>query len=207
SPTHALAVVDTKEDAYSEWYVELPLNGLFTAGETFDVQWYQLYDTTGQMRVSFYFRDANQVTSGQTHFFVTDQSPGWTGDLATSPFEKRVEQLQIPEGTVSLLVTLTSGGSVQVTGSFIIDDLSIRAAKSGFEVTAIGKVATGWQIGWQSNAGKSYTVQAAPRLDPALFQPIPSLESVPASNGGSTTAIDPRPNLGPAQFYRVIELP
>ncbi len=27
SPSHALAVVDPEEDAYSEWYVQIPLEG------------------------------------------------------------------------------------------------------------------------------------------------------------------------------------
>jgi hypothetical protein len=160
------------------------------------------------MRVSFYFRGADDAVVGQQHFFVTDQSPGWTGDLATSPFEKRVEQVNVPADAVSILLTLTSGGPLQVTGTFIIDDLSIRPpSAAGFEIASLSKVANGWQLSWNSETGKTYSVESASTLAPNSFQPVPELQSISASDGATTTAIDDRSSLGPTQFYRVMEAP
>lgn len=210
SPTHALAVIDTKEDAYSEWYVQVPIAGLFSPGDLLDVQWYQLYDTTGQMRVSFYFRGQDQAVVGQQHFFVADQSPSWTGDIATSPFEKRTEQVQVPEEAVFMLLTLSSGGPIQVTGTFIIDDLSIRPAQAGggLLIAGLSRVANGWELSWQSEPGKSYSIESAAALsDNTQFVPVPDLQSIAASDGATTSAVDTRGNLGAAQFYRIVELP
>jgi hypothetical protein len=207
SPTHALAVIDTKEDGYSEWYVQTAISAFFAAGDTLDVQWYELYDTTGQMRISFYFRGLDQSVIAQKHFLVSGQSEGWTGDLATSPFVKRNEQVAVPEGTVFVLITLTSGGPLTSTGTYIIDDFSLRPANNDFGLGALVKVATGWQISWQSKPGKSYSVESAAALVAGGFQVVPGLESVLASDASETSATDTRAALGPIQFYRVVELP
>ena len=207
SPTHALAVIDTKEDAYSEWYVQVPISGLFAPGDLVDVQWYQLYDTDSSMRVSFYFRAQDQAVISQQHFQVSGQSPDWTGDIATSPFEKRTEQVEVPDGAVFVLITLTSGGPLTATGTFIIDDFSLRPVKNEFQIAGLTKAANGWQLSWQSTPGKNYAVQSAAALGAGGFQDVPGLESVAASEGAATSAVDTRANLGPAQFYRVVELP
>jgi hypothetical protein len=207
SPTHALAVVDDKEDAYSEWYVESPLEGWIAPGQIMEVQWFELFDTTGgEMRLSFYFRGPDNAVVGQRHFTVNGQSEGWTGDLATSPFVKRFEEVEIPENAVRMLVTMASGGSLAVTGTMIIDDLSMRVAGAGLRITSLSRSQGAWEITWESSAGKTYAVEASPTLVPAQFSPVPGLEAVGAT-GPSTSARDTRANLGSSQFYRVIEQP
>lgn len=208
SPTHALAVVDTKEDAYSEWYVQVPIEGMFAPGDWVDLQWFELYDTTGgDMRLSFYFRAADQAVIGQQHFVIRDQPEGWTGDLATSPFVKRNEQITIPEDTVFMMVAMASGGSLAVTGTMIIDDLSMRRVTNDFKLGGIVKVAQGWQLTWESKPGKVYSVESSAAVGPANFQVVPGLEAVTGSDTPTTSAVDPRSGLGDTQFYRIIELP
>jgi hypothetical protein len=207
SPIHALAVVDPHEDAYSEWYVEVPLEGKVAPGETMEVQWFELYDTTGgEMRLSFYFRGADNVVVGQQHFTGNGQSEGWTGDLATSPFIKRLEEVQVPENAVRMMVTLASGGSLAVTGTMIIDDLSMRAAGAGLMITGLSRTAEAWEISWESNVGKRYAVESSPTLSPPQFSPLPGLENVEAT-AALTTARDTRAGSSGTQFYRVVELP
>jgi hypothetical protein len=93
------------------------------------------------------------------------------------------------------------------TGTFIIDDFSLRPVKNEFPIAGLTKVANGWQVSWQSTPGKNYAIQSAAALGGSSFQAVPGLESVTASDGAATSAVDTRVNLGPTQFYRVVEMP
>jgi hypothetical protein len=205
SPTHALAVVDPKTDAYSEWYANLILDGKANVGDTLDLQWHELYDTTGDMRVSFYFFTADNAVAGQRHFVVSGQSEGWSGDLATSPFKLRREELVVPEGAVRLMVTLASGGSLAVTGTMIVDDFSIRVATLDFRITDLQPNQGGWRLTWESTPGAVYSVETSPTLTPPAFVTVPGLDGVIASDAATTSATDPRVNPS-AQFYRVVRV-
>ena len=207
SPSHALAVVDPEEDAYSEWYVLTPLEGKIQPGQMMEVQWFELFDTTGgEMRLSFFFRGPDDEVLAQRHFTVTGQSEGWTGDVETTPFVKRLEEVEVPENAVQMMVTLASGGSLAVTGTMIIDDLSMRPAGAGLSITSFSSAAGAWEITWESRPGKTYAVEASPTLSPAQFSPVPGLEAVTASEP-RTSATDTRSSTTPAQFYRIVELP
>ncbi len=209
SPTHALAVLDTKSDAYSEWYVDKPLAGIAAPGDVLDLQWFELFDTQGDMRVSFLFRGADSSVVGQKDFVINGQSEGWTGDIATSPFVKRSEQLTVPDGAVMVTVTLASGGAESVTGTMIIDDLSVRNENSGFQILSLTTDATGVTLNWQSISGKTYSIESSSSFSPGAspFQPVTGLDAIAGDPSNITTAKDTRPNLGRAQFYRVRQLP
>lgn len=71
------------------------------------------------MRVSVPFLPEGGGTVDAHHYVARNQSVGWTGELATSPFVKRREQLVVPDGAARLMVTLASGG---VTGRDGHDD-------------------------------------------------------------------------------------
>src|SRR5205814_1517031 len=104
SPTHSLALVDNNDSGYGEWYGFLTLPGV-NAGDVLDFQWFQIYSVTnGSMRLSFAFTDGNNTQLENHDFNVTDQSPGWLGSVAASPFEQRSERLEVPVGAVKLRV-------------------------------------------------------------------------------------------------------
>jgi hypothetical protein len=155
------------------------------------------------MRVSFYFFAADNAGVGQQHFLASGQSEGWTGELATSPFVKRREQLVVPEGAARLMVTLASGGSLAVTGTMIMDDFSLRVVPTGFAITEFKPEGGGWQITWESTPGSVYAVESSPSLSLPAFIEVPGLEAVNASEADTTSATDVRANVGTAQFYRV----
>jgi hypothetical protein len=209
SPTHALGVFDTRTDAYSEWYVEIPIANLGAPGDILDVQWFELYQTEGDMRLSFLFRGADNSVVGQQNFNVSGESEGWTGDLATSPFVKRAEQVTIPDGAARVMITLASGGSEAVTGTLIIDDLSIASPNASvpFRIVGVSIAAAGPTISWESRSGETYAVEASPSLSPAQFTVVPGLEAVSADPSNITSATDNRSGLGRLQFYRVRENP
>jgi hypothetical protein len=126
SPTHSLIVNDTDATGYAEWYSDLDLAGHAAPGDELDVQWFQMHSTSGgEMRLTIlFFNDANN-TAGTFHFVVNGDSPGWTGDPATSPFQKRTERIPIAGGAVKMRISLVSGGPESATGFLMIDDLSV----------------------------------------------------------------------------------
>ena len=129
SRSHSLSLVDNNENGYGEWYGFLTLVGV-VPGDLLDLQWYQLYSiSNGNMRLTFAFTDANNTQLEGHDYNVSGQSPGWVDSIANSPFERQNQRLLVPEGTVKLRVNLASGGSSLVTGTMLIDDLSVRIGK------------------------------------------------------------------------------
>lgn len=224
SPTHALAIADTDENAYGEWYADMNLAGLVTAGQTLDMQWFEIFDTTGPMRVSVLFFDAANAILVQRHFVISGQSDSWNGDFASSTFTKREEQLSVPEGAAKLRVSLASGGGFNVTGTYVIDDLSLRVVpvdsdtdlatdadelaagtdpNDPFSVLAvtITRQGPGYRLTWPSVVGKNYAVEFTEDLDVDYYV-VPGAESV-AGDGADMSFLDARP-LPPCRgFYRV----
>jgi len=199
SPTHSLSLLDNNESGYGEWYGFLTLVGV-GADDVLDLQWFQLYDTTnGTMRLSFAFTDAgnNQLGSGND-FNARDQSPGWLGSLAASPFEQRNERLVVPAGAVKLRVNFASGGAGTVTGTMLIDDLSVRLGR--LEITGFVPDSGGFNLTWASLSSKTYTVQFASTLGSWA-----SLTTGLASGGLTTSYLDTAVHPGKAGFYRVIQ--
>lgn len=205
SPTHSIELNDTKEDAYSEWYQFWNFDGRLQAGDLLDLQWYWVYDTTGDMRLSFVWYAADNSVAGQDHFIVRGQSPDFTGEITTSPFEKQTRQIRVPEGAVRGLLSFASGGALSVTGRIILDDLSMRVVP--FSITDIRREVTGWEITWFSSPVGSYEVQSSDSLGADTFGPVPGGEVVLGDAENTTTSfIDPRADA-PARYYRVLRLP
>ncbi len=126
SPTHALIVNDTDETGYAEWYSDLDLTGHAAPGDEVDLQWFQIYSTLGgEMRLTILFFNQAGDTAGTFHFTVNGDSPDFTGDMATSPFQQRKERIPVAGGAVKMQISLVSGGPESATGFLLIDDLSV----------------------------------------------------------------------------------
>jgi hypothetical protein len=130
SSTHALAVIDsnTGSSGYGEWYSDVALGGHASPGDTLDIQWYEMYNLDSpEMRLSILFFDGSDAQVGGTTHFVTTgtTSPGWQSTIEDSTFTKRNGSLTVPPGAVKMRCSLVSGGSPNITGIMIIDDLSV----------------------------------------------------------------------------------
>ena len=168
-------------------------------GDTLELQWLEVFDTTGDMRVSIlFFSEAGGVVL-QQHYVVSGQSAGWTGDLASSPFVKRNQSLVVPPDGVRMRVSLVSGGGQDVTGTMIIDDFSVQLEAIRFQ--SVQREAGGLRMIWNSKPDRTYTVEATEELGPnALWFP---LATGIASDGDTTSFVDDL-SLGlPTSFYRV----
>jgi hypothetical protein len=202
SSAHSLALVDNDPANYGEWYLFLNLAGLVSEGDTLDLQWYQIYDTTdGNMRLSFAFLDAANSTLGNKDFNVSGQSPGWNGSVASSPFDRQSQQLTVPAGTTQLRVNFASGGASTVTGTMVIDDLSVRLSQ--LVISGVTRDASGVNITWNSAADKTYSVLFASALGTATtWTP---LATGLASGGVTTSYLDTGTHTGNQGFYRVVQ--
>jgi hypothetical protein len=202
SHTHSLSLLDNNASGYGEWYMFLNLAGLVTNLDAVDIQWFQLYSTTnGPMRLSFAFLDSGNSTLFSQDFNVTGQSSGWNGSVAASTFERQFQRLEVPSGTTQLRVNFASGGSSGVTGTMVIDDLSVRLSKpliAGIEPQVGGKNLT-----WFSMASKTYTVQFAATLGSSTIWT--SLATGLAGAGLTTSYLDTATHSGSAGFYRVMQ--
>jgi len=203
SPTHSLSLVDTNASKYGEWYGFLTLSGVNT-DDVLDLQWFELYDTTdGSMRLTFTFTDAgnNPVANG-TDFNAGGQSPGWLGTLAASPFQRRNERILVPAGTVKLRMNFASGGSETVTGTMLIDDLSVRLSVPN--ITDFGPQPGGFSLTWNSMPSKNYTVQFSSSLgSTASWASL--VTGQPGDISLSNSYLDAIIHPGKAGFYRVIQ--
>lgn len=201
SPTHSLSLLDNKEDKYGEWYGFLTLVGV-VPGDVLDLQWFQLYSVTnGNMRLTFAFTDAGNGQLESHDYNVSGDSPGWLGSVANSPFERKIQRLLVPPGTVRLRVNLASGGSSTVTGLMLIDDLSVALSKPRITelVPQVGSI----ELTWDSIPGKTYTVKFAGALgSPTVWT---SLTTGWVSGGLTTTYSDTAIHVGNAGFYQVIQ--
>jgi hypothetical protein len=129
---------------------------------------------------------------------VSGDSAGWRGSVASSSFERQNQRLLVPAGTVKLRVNLASGGASAVTGIMVIDDLSV--ALSPLQITSLVPQGGGYDLTWDSNPTKTYTVQFG--STPGSLAPIATAW---ASGGLTTTYSDTATHAGNAGFYRVIQ--
>ena len=201
SPSHSLSLLDNNESGYGEWYGFLTLVGV-VPGDVLDLQWFQLYSVTnGNMRLTFAFTDAGNGQLESHDYNVSGDSPGWLGSVASSSFEHQIKRLLVPPGTAKLRVNLASGGSGSVTGTMLIDDLSVALSKP--RITELVLQVGSYDLTWDSIPGKTYTVKFAGALSsPTVWT---SLTTGWASGGLTTTYSDTAVHAGNAGFYQVIQ--
>jgi hypothetical protein len=202
SPTHALALVDNDVGNYGEWYMFFNTVGLIGDNDAVDVQWYQLYNVTnGSMRLSFAFLDSGNNTLWSQDFNTdpSTNSPGWTGSVATSPFQQMSQRFAVPPGTTQLRVNFASGGASTVTGVMLIDDLSMRLSLPA--ITSFASQAGSNTVTWNSMSSKQYVVLFSSALGSG------AVWSVVATNlpgtGLTTSNLDITVHSGGKGFYRV----
>jgi len=133
SSSHSIALIDT-DGSYGEWYSDVTLSGNATNGNTLNIQWYEMWnlpDGPGpgiEMRLTVQFLDNTNGIVGEIHFVTpstTNASPGWMGTIASSTFTKMNGTATVPAGAVTMRCSLVSGGSSDITGVIVIDDLSV----------------------------------------------------------------------------------
>lgn len=148
SPTHSLGLIDTTA-GYGEWYADQSIASLgLTPGAIVNLHWDEMFNITGEMRVTVRFLDVN-FWGNDNHFVHNGgSSAGWNGALANSTFSARNEVLTVPlngQGgmgvgldAVWMRIALVSGGPGSVNGEYLIDDLSVAAVPEPSSLAILG---------------------------------------------------------------------
>jgi signal transduction histidine kinase len=82
------------------------------------------------MKVSVQYRDSMNQLVGSKDFIETGESPGWTGELETSPFHPRKEHITIPERATRMGVLCYSNDDGPGVGIFGVDRLQLKIKKA-----------------------------------------------------------------------------
>ena len=203
SASHALAVIDDDESGFGEWYQSFSFGESVAGGDELQLKWFEMFNTEGDMRLSFLFFDSSDTVLDERHFIVSGASEGWQGDIVSSAFAAREEFLLVPDDATRMQVGLVSGGSEAVTGLYIIDDLSIAPPSGGpLEATAFDfdSVTNELTITWKSRTNKTYSIEFSSDLGE---WPDNVDTNIPAT-GGETSHVFQHPGL-PSVFFRVLE--
>lgn len=203
SASHALAVIDDDESGFGEWYQSFSFGESVAGGDELQLKWFEMFNTEGDMRLSFLFFDSSDTVLDERHFIVSGASEGWQGDIVSSAFAAREEFLLVPDDATRMQVGLVSGGSEAVTGLYIIDDLSIAPPSGGpLEATAFDfdSVTNELTITWKSRTNKTYSIEFSSDLGE---WPDNVDTNIPAT-GGETSHVFQHPGL-PSAFFRVLE--
>jgi hypothetical protein len=200
-----VAVVGTSAAGYGEWYSDLGLLCSAGEGRALNVQWFELFNLSpgGAMRFTILFLDdkGNSITGQEHHYEVRGQSEGWTGDLAGSPFVKHAESRVVPPAGARLRISLVSGGAETVTGTMMIDDLSVQV--DAMRILSVQMQPDGLHLTWNSQPNMAYTVESTAELGPTtLWTP---LAADIVSQGDTTGFVDELAHSRPSMFSRVLQ--
>lgn len=128
-PEATLAVVDTHPDRWGAWVsTRIPLPEEAPLLGTLNLEWEEAYHVqTDRMRVTFDLFDADGESIGRTTWHNDGTSPGWAGHQ----FTPRSEELPVPPGAVSIQFSLVSGGPPEATGTYLLNQMTIRMPDNG----------------------------------------------------------------------------
>lgn len=121
-----LAVVDEDAEGFGEWSTEaLGLPEAARQRGYLTLAWDELYHLQGDshMRITLMYRDENGEQVGLEHNVIRGSSAGWR----QQKFTPRRRKMPIPDGAVSVMISLVSGGPKAATGVYYIDDVAIYA--------------------------------------------------------------------------------
>ncbi len=156
------------------------------------------------MRLSFAFLDAGNNTLAGKDFNVSGQSSGWNGTVASSTFQRQYQRLAVPAGTTQLRVNFASGGASSVTGTMVIDDLSVRLTKP--LITGVTSDASGVNLTWYSAPGKTYKVLFTSALGASsIWTPLQTGVVPDSADGLTSSYLDSTTPAGNQGFYRVVQ--
>ncbi|HOW68112.1 MAG TPA: hypothetical protein P5186_19575 [Candidatus Paceibacterota bacterium] len=112
SPVHSLKLDDASAADYGEWWSD---RVKVTGGATYSLRYSLRYDTTGTMRVTANFADETGVRMSGVDFNFSGTQLDW---------EELTQSVTVPDGAKAMWLTFASGGSIEVTGTAWLDDIS-----------------------------------------------------------------------------------
>ena len=108
--------------------VQTPAARLRYKLEGYDARW---IDRPIMMRLLLHFSDEKREIVGQKEFFMQGETPGWCGNVETSEYVSRREQVVVPDRATSVKLAFLSHGGSEGVGLIGIDAVRVTLERTG----------------------------------------------------------------------------
>lgn len=167
-------------------------------------------DVVGLMRFQVRFIDANNQPVDGDESSVQGRSPGWTGQIETSPFEHRSKRIVVPPRAAKLMLWMISAGPQETTGVRVFASIRISVVgadgnaskeifRSDFEKGTDLDSPFGVPEGWERDGTKPGIGQVVRLPGPPVKHAIGLIDEDPRGLGGWITTGDASPRVTPGE--------
>ena len=167
-------------------------------------------DLVGLMRFQVRFIDANNQPVDGDESSVEGRSPGWTGQIETSPFQKRSKRITVPPRAAKLMLWLISAGPQETTGVRVVESIRISAVgengatpreiyRSDFETGEDLDNPYGVPQGWERDGTKPGVGRMVRLPGPPVQHAIALIDEDPRGLGGWITTAEGSPAVTPGE--------
>lgn len=171
-------------------------------------------DLDGLMRFQVRFIDANNQPVDGDESSVKGRSPGWTGQIETSPFQQRSKRITVPPRAAKLMLWMISAGPQETTGVRVFDAIRITTVgadgtrsreifRSDFEKGTDLDDPFGVPVGWERDGTKPGVGRVVRLPGPPVKHAIGLIDGDPAGLGGWITSADASPAVTPGKELQV----
>lgn len=142
--------------------------------EGYDDVWHDL-PLEIDMKLSVQFSDRENAIVGTDNFKIAGETPGWTGQLSTSPFVTRLEQTPVPERSVGARIVFSSHGVDEAMGVVGLDGLQVTIHSAAADRTCHWNFKEGSDLdqplgvpaGWERQGSRADMAQLLQLVGPA----------------------------------------
>jgi len=171
-------------------------------------------DLVGLMRFQVRFIDANNQPVDGDESSVEGRSPGWTGQIETSPFQSRSKRITVPPRAAKLMLWLISAGPQETTGVRVFESIRISAVgsdgttgrevfRSDFETGSDLDDPFGVPRGWERDGTKPGMGRVVRLPGPPVRHALALVDEDPRGLGGWITGAEASPPVTPGETLLV----
>jgi signal transduction histidine kinase len=172
-----------------------------------DADW---HDLVGLMRFQVRFVDANNQPVDGDESSAQGRSPGWTGQIETSPFQTRSKRITVPPRAAKLMLWLISAGPQETTGVRVVESIRISVVgedgatlremyRSDFETGEDLDNPYGVPKGWERDGTKPGVGRMVRLPGPPVKHAIALIDEDPKGLGGWITTAESSPTVTPGE--------
>ena len=164
----------------------------------------------GLMRFQVRFIDANNQPVDGDESSVKGRSPGWTGQIETSPFQYRSKRMTVPSRAAKAMLWLISAGPQETTGVRVLESIRISVIgkdgapeseiyRSDFETGEDLDDPFGVPLGWERDGTKPGVGQIVRLPGPPVRHALALVDEDPLGLGGWITTSAGSPTVTPGE--------
>jgi signal transduction histidine kinase len=171
-------------------------------------------DPVGLMRFQVRFIDTNNQPVDGDESSVSGRSPGWTGQIETSPFQPRSKRITVPPRAAKLMLWMISAGPAEATGVRVFESIRISVVdpnggdgreifQSDFEIGTDLDDPFGAPKGWERDGTKPGVGRVVRLPGPPVRHALALIDEDPQGFGGWITTSEASPAVTPGDTLLV----